>query len=153
MRLTVLYWRWNLALYPPPGRRTARGRINGLDYTHFYRPRTAERSQTCARRINCWTPAHHRLERIALAAEIMPYGLDLLHSPDFIPPLGGYRRSVITVHDLTFLLYPQFLTAASRRYYNDQIRWAVARCDAISADSDATKADLINGCSTCRPKK
>jgi glycosyltransferase involved in cell wall biosynthesis len=77
-----------------------------------------------------------------LAAEILPYRLDLLHSPDFIPPLGGYRRSIITVHDLNFLLYPQFLTPESRRYYNDQIRWAVKHCDAISADSHATKADL-----------
>jgi glycosyltransferase involved in cell wall biosynthesis len=93
--------------------------------------------------VNCWTPAHHRLERLAMAVEILPSGLDLLHSPDFIPPLGGYRRSIITVHDLTFLLYPEFLTAESRRYYNDQIRWAVKRCDAISADSHATKADLI----------
>jgi glycosyltransferase involved in cell wall biosynthesis len=47
------------------------------------------------------------------------------------------------VHDLTFLLYPEFLTRASRRYYNDQIAWAVRRADAISADSHATKADLV----------
>jgi glycosyltransferase involved in cell wall biosynthesis len=113
-----------------------------FDYTHFYHRRDAQRFSPQARRVSCWTPAHHRLERLALAAEIMPYGLDLLHSPDFIPPLGGYRRSIITVHDLTFLLYPQFLTPESRRYYNNQIRWAVKRCDAISADSYATKADL-----------
>ena len=113
-----------------------------FDYTHFYHRRDTKSFSPIARRVSCWTPAHHRLERLALAAEIMPYGLDLLHSPDFIPPLGGYRRSIITVHDLTFLLYPEFLTAESRRYYNDQIRWAVRRCDAISADSQSTKADL-----------
>jgi glycosyltransferase involved in cell wall biosynthesis len=113
-----------------------------FDYTQFYHRRDSATFSPLARRVNCWTPAHHQLERLALAAEIMPYRLDLLHSPDFIPPLAGYRRSIITVHDLTFLLYPQFLTAESRRYYNDQIRWAVKRCDAISADSHATKADL-----------
>jgi glycosyltransferase involved in cell wall biosynthesis len=90
-----------------------------------------------------WTPAHHRWERWALGIEAARLGLDLLHSPDFIPPAFGYRRSVITVHDLNFLYYPQFLTAESRRYYNDQIAWAVGRADHILADSHATKTDLL----------
>jgi glycosyltransferase involved in cell wall biosynthesis len=115
-----------------------------FDFTHFYRRGQAETFSTAARRVDCWTPAHHRLERLALSAEVWPYRLRLLHSPDFIPPAGGYQQSIITVHDLTFLRYPQFLTPASRRYYNDQIRWAVAHAAAISADSDATRADLIN---------
>jgi glycosyltransferase involved in cell wall biosynthesis len=51
---------------------------------------------------------------------------------------------VITVHDLNFLHYPQFLTAESRRYYNQQIEWAVRRTDHILADSHATKSDLIS---------
>jgi glycosyltransferase involved in cell wall biosynthesis len=81
---------------------------------------------------------------LALSAEVWPYRLDLLHSPDFIPPAGGYGRSVITVHDLTFLRYPEFLTVDSRRYYNDQVRWAVGRATAISSDSFATRDDLVN---------
>lgn len=92
----------------------------------------------------CWTPAHHRLERLALAVEILPCRLDLLHSPDFIPPHGRWYRSVITVHDLTFLHYPGFLTADSRRYYNDQIEDAVQHAHHILADSEATRADLLN---------
>jgi glycosyltransferase involved in cell wall biosynthesis len=71
-------------------------------------------------------------------------GLDLLHTTDFIPPAFGIRRSVITVHDLNFLYYPQFLTAESHRYYNQQIEWAVWRADYILADSYATKSDLIS---------
>ncbi|MEA3340652.1 MAG: glycosyltransferase family 1 protein, partial [Chloroflexota bacterium] len=96
------------------------------------------------RPVACWTPSHHRLERWALGVEAMRLRLDLLHSPDFIPPAFGYRRSVITIHDLNFLHYPQFLTTASRRYYNQQIEWAVRRADHILADSHATKSDLVS---------
>ena len=94
-------------------------------------------------RRNLWTPSHHRLERYALAAELLPHRLDVLHSPDFIPPMAGARRTIITIHDLNFLFYPEFLTAESLRYYAGQIDWAVRRADHISADSHATRRDLI----------
>jgi glycosyltransferase involved in cell wall biosynthesis len=94
-------------------------------------------------RRNLWTPCHHRLERWALAAEFLPHRLDVLHSPDFIPPVLGARRRIITVHDLNFMYYPQFLTRESRRYYAGQIKWAVEAADHISADSHATRQDLI----------
>jgi glycosyltransferase involved in cell wall biosynthesis len=71
------------------------------------------------------------------------FRLDLLHSADFIPPLRGARRHVITVHDLNFLYYPEFLTTESRRYYNDQIERAVQQADHILADSYATRDDLV----------
>lgn len=95
-------------------------------------------------RSNLWTPCHHPLERYALAVELARHRLDVFHSPDFIPPAGGASRRVITVHDLTFLHYPEFLTDQSRRYYAEQIDWAVATADAISADSEATRRDLID---------
>ncbi len=107
------------------------------------RDRTRSEAEPNVRRATVWTPCHHRLERWALGVEITPLRLDLLHSPDFIPPAFGARHFVITVHDLNFLYYPQFLTAESLRYYNDQIAWAVAHADHILADSEATRADLI----------
>ena len=90
-----------------------------------------------------WTPPHHRLERVALSAELLRLRLDVLHSPDFIPPLRGARRHVITVHDLAFLLYPNQMTDESKHYYNDQIRAAVSHADHILCVSKATQEDLI----------
>jgi glycosyltransferase involved in cell wall biosynthesis len=100
-------------------------------------------AQPNQRRVICWTPAHHRIERLALGVETLPLRLDLLHSPDFIPP-RGLHRSAVTIHDLTFLHYPDFLTPESRRYYNDQIHAAVARADHIMTDSEATRRDVID---------
>jgi hypothetical protein len=54
-----------------------------------------------------WTPSHHRFERLAMSAEMLPYTLDVLHSPDFIPPRKTRAPNVITVHDLAFLTIPE----------------------------------------------
>lgn len=91
-----------------------------------------------------WTPCHHRFERTALSVELARFRLDVLHSPDFIPPRRGARRHVITVHDLTFLHYPQHLTAESRRYYNDQIEAAVRHAGHILTDSQASRDDMVS---------
>jgi len=93
-------------------------------------------------RVSLWTPSHHRLEQTALRFEIGRLKLDLLHSPDFIPPFQRNCRSVITVHDLAFLLYPHFLTKEAARYYG-QIDQAVRRTDHIIAVSESTRQDTI----------
>ena len=89
------------------------------------------------------TPCHHKFERQALAVELVRHRLDVFHSPDFIPPAPVTARRVITVHDLSFLYFPEMLTAESRRYYADQIGWAVNVADHIIADSHATRDDII----------
>ncbi|MBN1660893.1 MAG: glycosyltransferase family 4 protein [Anaerolineae bacterium] len=98
--------------------------------------------QSNFRRVSLWTPSHHRLERYSLNVELMRLGLDVLHSPDFIPPHRPSCKSVITVHDLAFLLYPHFLTRESARYYG-HIDHAVRWTDHIIAVSESTKHDTI----------
>jgi glycosyltransferase involved in cell wall biosynthesis len=93
-------------------------------------------------RVSLCTPSHHRLEQWSLRLEVNRLGLDLLHSPDFIPPMRRNCRSVITIHDLAFLLYPHFLTRESARYYG-QIDEAVRSTDHIIAVSQSTKQDVI----------
>ncbi|MSP12772.1 MAG: glycosyltransferase family 1 protein [Chloroflexi bacterium] len=92
-------------------------------------------------RHSLWTPSHHRLENFSLPLELALLGLDVLHSPDFIPPFHRNFHSIITVHDLGFLLYPQFLTKESARYYS-QIDQAVRSTDHIIAVSESTRQDL-----------
>lgn len=89
-----------------------------------------------------WTPSHHRFETSAMSAELFPHRLDVLHSPDFIPPTFTRCPSVITVHDLAFLLYPDFLTPQSARYYG-QVDVAARRARHIIAVSQSTKRDVM----------
>jgi glycosyltransferase involved in cell wall biosynthesis len=122
--------------------------LPGLDPHHRYTLLHSRKDRTplhhpAARLQAVSTPSHHRLEQLTFPLELARLRLDLLHSPDFIPPFAGNFRRVITVHDLNFLYYPQFLTTESRRYYNDQIERAVCVADHILADSHATRLDLI----------
>jgi glycosyltransferase involved in cell wall biosynthesis len=94
-------------------------------------------------RRNLWTPSHHAVEQWVLPLEIALNQIDVLHSPDFIPPFWRNTRSVITIHDLHFLRYPHFLTEEAARYYG-QIDEAVLRTDHIIAVSDSTRDDTIN---------
>lgn len=113
------------------------------DYTIFHSRKDHQRIADKFTQGYLWTPAHHKLERLALSVELGWRGFDVFHSPDFIPPYRAARRHIITVHDLTFLHYPQYLTADSRAYYNKQIEWACRHADHILSVSEATKNDLI----------
>ncbi len=99
-----------------------------------------------------WIPPHHRLEQLALPLELLPLGLQVLHSPDFVPPFwryawqGWYPRriaSVITIHDLAFIRFPHLLTAESARYYR-QVRKAVHNAERIIAVSHNTARDIVD---------
>lgn len=94
-------------------------------------------------RVSLWTPVHHRFEQLRLQIEVFPLRLNLLHSPDFIPPFRRNCLSVITVHDLAFLLYPHFLTKGASQYYG-QVDRAVRSADHIIAVSRSTKQDVID---------
>jgi glycosyltransferase involved in cell wall biosynthesis len=89
------------------------------------------------------TPCHHPMERLLLAAELVPHRLDVFHSPDFIPPSRGAARRVITIHDLGFVDHPDHFTASALRHYGGQIDWALAQADAMLTDSAFVRARLL----------
>ena len=89
-----------------------------------------------------WTPSHFRLEQWTLPLELATVGIDILHSPDFIPPFHRRCKAVITIHDLAFLRFPELLTEESRRYYG-QVRQAVESADGVIAVSESTRRDVV----------
>ncbi|NJN15510.1 MAG: glycosyltransferase family 4 protein [Oscillochloris sp.] len=94
------------------------------------------------RRATFITPPHHRREQHMLALELWPRRLDLLHCPDFIPPLRRPCPAVITVHDLAFRHFPDILDADARRYYG-QIGVAVASAEGLITVSESTRNDIM----------
>ena len=80
---------------------------------------------------------------IRLSAEMLARPPDVLFVPAHVLPLIHPRRSVVTVHDLGYLAYPEAHRPADRRYLDWSTRWSATQAAAVLADSAATKADLV----------
>ncbi len=88
------------------------------------------------------TAGWHRLG-LPLAAEMLAGTCDLFHSPDFtLPPLKT-ARGVVTVHDLSFLRFPEHADPGLRTFLTRTVPRSVARAVRVLADSESTKADLV----------
>jgi glycosyltransferase involved in cell wall biosynthesis len=83
----------------------------------------------------------HRLG-LTLPVDLLTGTVDLFHSPDFVlPPVR--TRSLLTVHDLAFLLHPECADARLRAYLERAVPRSVARADFVVADSENTRRDVI----------
>ena len=85
----------------------------------------------------------HRL-RLPISVEAITGSLDVFYSPDFVlPPTRRATRTLLTVHDLSYLHYPEHFVPKLVRYLDRAVSRSVARADQVLADSKATRADLI----------
>jgi glycosyltransferase involved in cell wall biosynthesis len=70
--------------------------------------------------------------------------LDLLHSPDFVlPPLRDNIPSLLTIHDLSFVHFPETFTDSLVSYLNNVVPRSIEAASHILADSESTKNDLL----------
>jgi glycosyltransferase involved in cell wall biosynthesis len=83
---------------------------------------------------------------LRLSAEMAVRPPTVLFVPAHVLPLIHPRRSVVTVHDLGYLAYPEAHKTGDRRYLDWSTRWNARCATAVIADSAATKADLIRAC-------
>lgn len=73
-------------------------------------------------------------------------GVQLYHGLSNELPVGIHRtgiRSVVTIHDLIFLRYPQYYHLLDRLIYNRKFRYACRKADRIVAVSECTKRDIV----------
>jgi glycosyltransferase involved in cell wall biosynthesis len=80
---------------------------------------------------------------LRLSTEMAVRPPDVLFVPAHVLPLIHPRRSVVTVHDLGYLAYPEAHKAGDRRYLDWSTRWNAWRAKVVIADSAATGADLV----------
>lgn len=85
------------------------------------------------------------LKRIAWEQAVQPFQLsdfDLYHAQAFVSPLLLSKPSVVTVYDLSFLHYPQGLTAARRLYLRLFTPISCQRAKRVIAISASTAKDV-----------
>jgi glycosyltransferase involved in cell wall biosynthesis len=87
--------------------------------------------------------AWHRA-RMPLPIERWTGPIALLHAPDFtLPPTQRPTRTLLTVHDLSFIRAPETADPGLREYLNEVVPRSIKRADHILADSESTRQDLI----------
>lgn len=80
--------------------------------------------------------------RLPLPVEFLAGRLDIVHAPDYaLPPTRA--RTLVTVHDLAFLIDPTWFVPAFPRYLGQALPRALRRADLVLADSYATQDDLV----------
>ena len=85
----------------------------------------------------------HRL-RLPLPVELITGSIDIYHSPDFVLPPVARARTALTVHDLSFMRYPECSSPPLLDYLMRHVPRSVARADLILADSQSTLRDLVD---------
>ncbi len=91
-----------------------------------------------------WMARLWQRARLPLPAEWLTGRVAAFYAPDFVlPPLQSTTRAFLTVHDLSFLRYPETFPPKLGAYLAKVVPRSVARADHIFADSAATRRDLI----------
>ena len=83
-------------------------------------------------------------EQSVLPLLLRRLGADLLHAPAFVGPLLSPCPRVITIHDLSFLRYPEFFRRGNRLYLRAMTGIACRRAAAVIAVSNFTAAETVN---------
>ncbi|HML21258.1 MAG TPA: glycosyltransferase family 1 protein [Aggregatilinea sp.] len=85
----------------------------------------------------------HRAQ-VPLPVETFTGRLSLYHATDFtLPPTLPGTRTLLTVHDLSFVRAPETSTPVLKAYLDKVVPRSVKRADHVLADSKATKDDLV----------
>jgi glycosyltransferase involved in cell wall biosynthesis len=82
--------------------------------------------------------------RLPLSVEAFTGRVNLFHATDFVlPPTLPGTRTLLTVHDLSFVRVPETASPSLKAYLDTVVPRSVARADHVLADSQATKDDLM----------
>lgn len=69
--------------------------------------------------------------------------VDLMHAMVNVGPMVHRCPLVVTVHDLTFMRYPELFPAGRRRYLQHMTRWTARHAARVIVDSACTGRDVV----------
>ena len=135
--------------------RFARGLLRGfaeIDSQNYYALVTVGRARLGLG--DLCVPARHRWIRLPLPERLARIGWYRLHvlpspavavrhasvffTPDFALPRPGRTPSILTVHDLSFLVHPECADAGLRRYLRAEVPRSIRQAAAVVAVSRTT---------------
>lgn len=123
-------------IYIPNERRTPfLGEIPTLERLHRHHPRTW-----------FWRKLKSLWRVWGVSSDVRRDGMDIFHGLSNELPLNVRRagcKTVVTIHDLIFLRYPQYYQPIDRTIYNYKFRRACENADRVIAVSEFTKQDII----------
>jgi glycosyltransferase involved in cell wall biosynthesis len=82
-------------------------------------------------------------EQVAAPAEARAWRADLYHVPHFAPPVVPRSPTVVTVHDLVPVLWPEYRRTAEQRLYTGLVALGLRSAARVITDSRASAADLV----------
>jgi len=81
-------------------------------------------------------------EVLSISGQANRSGLDIFHAPHYTLPLGLRMRSVVTIHDVIHLRFPEYFSPLQRAYARFMITHAAKSSDAIIVDSEFAGKEL-----------
>ncbi len=88
------------------------------------------------------TALWHRLH-VPIPVDLVTGPIDIFHAPDYVLPPLRRGVSIITVHDLAFLIHPECADQKLRLFLEKAVPRSAARADYIITDSENTRNDVI----------
>ena len=91
----------------------------------------------------------NRIVRVLWQLFILPFKLkklnvNILHSTNYITPLFKFNlKFIVTIHDLTFIIFPEKFTIVKRLFFRFMVPIFIRRADKVITVSENTKNDII----------
>ena len=90
------------------------------------------------------SPNYSVSEHVSIPAKLRQLGVDLYHAPHYVLPFFMPCPSVVTIHDVIHLLFPQYLPSRIAVHYaRFMIRRALEKAAIVLTVSDSSKRDLL----------
>jgi len=95
----------------------------------------------------CWCPGRV-MQKAWKTVSFPPFDwlagrADVYHFPNFVRPPLRRGRSVVTIHDVSFLRHPETTEAGNLHYLRRQIHRTVQQVDAIITDSEFSRREIM----------